>query len=143
MCCWFSFEVNAIRIWTTYSIGMESCFHKLSLWKQIYFFIYIWKAPFWRIKWGQFWANSIMQPKVKYSFVISIHDRLSTWAYSPFIFHSFPTNSSERVSSWKHAETWLVTVNLDYSWQKYSAWEQNWIMKFNCNPDLPAEIFFI
>lgn len=67
--------------------------------------------------------------------------QLTTWAYSPFIFHSFPTNSSERAM--KHAEIWLVTVNLDYSWQKYSAWEQNWIMNFDCDPNLPKEIIFI
>lgn len=64
---------------------------------------------------------------------------MATWTYSPFIFHSFPTNSPERARSWKQAEIWLLTVNLDYSWQKYSAWEQNWITNFDCDPDLPVE----
>lgn len=35
----FYFEEDVVRIWTIYSTSLESCFHKLSLWKWIYFFL--------------------------------------------------------------------------------------------------------
>lgn len=86
MHCWFYFEENVVRIWTIYSKSLESCFHKLSLWKCIYLFLYIyacmyiWKALFCRIKetflnvaWGQKSLHNFNKWSVGYIDLLSFY----------------------------------------------------------------------